>query len=114
MDGAQHFKRVFRVGNWITKQRCFIGAWLVVIVSWSGIPGGGYNALVIFDHTFLNNHPVGQHAARRFMEAHTLGLAWPGGGFPTLGVGHLIVAGGDVGGDGIAALDRHGDCRCWS
>src|SRR5512144_1023459 len=69
MNGPQHFERTLRIGHGIPDERSFVRAGLVLIVAWTGVPGGRDDGLVVLDLPVLDDDPVREGSAGRLVEA---------------------------------------------
>ncbi len=76
----------------IADEGCLVGAGDTLFVAGRGVPGGGDDGLVIVDLAVLDHHPMGEAAARGFVEADALELAV--GDLGGVGVGLVAVGRG--------------------
>ena len=69
VHGAQHVERLVGNGHRRSRQAGLVGAGGIGLVARRGVPGGRYDALVVPDLAVVNDHPVREDAARRFVDA---------------------------------------------
>ena len=81
VNSAKHFQRFFRVRHGIAKQRRLVRPMRAVFVPRSCIPRRRHNRLIIRDLPFLDNHPVRQRAAWRFVKPTPWSSLSPNCGF---------------------------------
>ena len=74
--GAEDFERPLGVGDRVADERRFVGSRLVLRVARAGVPRRRHDRLVVLDLAVLDDDPVRQRAARRFVEAEPLLLAF--------------------------------------
>ena len=77
VNSTQDLHRTLRISDRGLQQRGLVSASLAFCITWSRVPGCGYDRLVVLDLLVLDLDPMGKRAARRLVESEALRFLRP-------------------------------------